>query len=245
MEKRYAMVRRSPLPDDDRPEHAFFRLTVPAEDVHRRLMRLLPTVPNVAVFPWMIAPLQETGIAYFRRDRMKEGDDRFYFPLSRFLGWELGRRKLRIGIVESTAKNRSFPSHIWVLGLVSRKKGKDLIILDDSSEDVLAATNDKPSLEDILRSQRDLKSILVKHYGFNIKRVLWGGRSADVDLKGDGLCLEASVRFVERFSKQVEDCGGEVEEELLARWKLREMGWNYGVIENCPLQLVPPGAPYA
>lgn len=159
-----------------------------------------------------------------RSHRNKQGDERYTFTFASMMGWKLGKRGVRIGLVRSGVGvgGLAESAHIWVCALVDREgEKKDLIVNDESGESTVAARN--PIMRnDIVGGVRTVIDLLATEYRIKLGNVWWGGRKSDVGLRGrDNVCLESAMRFLERFCAEVEEKEGEVSVEMLQRYKLQ------------------------
>lgn len=183
-------------------------------DVHRRLLRLLEDSPNVAIFPYLICPLEGKAVKYTRQRRIKREGNQFCFTFASFMAWELGDRRLRLGIVETfaprTVEQTDETTHVWVVGVYSKhdRAGKDVFFFDDSSQDTLAVMDDEAFMQDMVKGQRKVVKLLKDKHRIAVDKVWWGGRKEDVGILERSHCVEYGVRFMERFAQEVEENGG-------------------------------------
>lgn len=184
-------------------------------------MRLLPKAPSIAIFPSIIHPIDKKAIKLSRGKHIKRRGHQYYFTLASFINWELGERKLRMGVTISFNQEvLNAPLHAWVVLVWIRSKGvNDIVIFDNTAEDLISHHNGKISLQKIHKAQRDLKTKLEEKHG--IARVWWGGSTSMVTTRsGDTLCMLSSLLFMEKIAQEVESNGG-LDEAILQRWNLR------------------------
>ncbi|ORY22839.1 hypothetical protein BCR39DRAFT_370713 [Naematelia encephala] len=181
----YNKVHDTPLSDSDM---TIFDGNTTSRAIHYRLLRLAAHhTRSISVFPFLVTPLEGKAAIYHRGSRLKRDDDRYTITLSSLMSWELGQRRLRVGLVESANSPGTPFSHVWAFALYSRDevrgKGKDLILFDDTAEDLRSEYQGQVTFNEITADQRRLISILRKRH-VRVEDVMvdlvttWGSKAA-------------------------------------------------------------------
>ena len=200
--------------------------------IHRRLLRLMQQTSTIALFPFLISPMKGSMVQNARGGLHKDDDWKQCFTFASFMAWELGDRRLRFAMVESPPpvdQAKTAPSHIWVIGIYRRghRQGCDLFFWDESAQETLAEREGHVIWRDVVAGQRSALSLLQKDHGIKVNKVWWGGDVTDVcPVEYTGImCVESSMRFMERFGEEVEAADGVVDADMLSRWHMNELKW--------------------